>query len=174
MVIVLMGVSGSGKTTVATLLHRRLGWPFAEGDALHPDANVRKMAAGRPLSDADRAPWLRLVADWVNARIDAGDNGLITCSALKRAYRDVINRRGSGVMFVFLSGSRGELEARLAAREDHFMPAELLASQLADLEPPAPDEPAISVDTAAAPGTIADEIVARLGLADRAEPTSHG
>lgn len=167
MVIVLMGVSGSGKTTVASLLHGRLGWPFAEGDALHPKANIRKMEAGLPLSDEDRAPWLELVADWVEARIDAGENGLITCSALKRSYRDVINRRRDGVSFVFLEGSHGQIAARLAARQGHFMPAELLQSQLADLEPPAPDEPAITVDVGPTPGVIVEEIVARLALAEQ-------
>lgn len=159
-----MGVSGSGKTTVAAILHGRLGWPFEEGDALHPEANVQKMKAGHPLSDADRAPWLERVADWVDARIDSGENGLITCSALKRAYRDVINRRGHGLTFVYLKGSYEEIEARLAARHGHFMPAGLLKSQFADLEPSEPDEPAIAVDIGRPPGVVAAEIVDRLGL----------
>lgn len=164
MVIVLMGVSGSGKTTLAEILHARLGWPFEEGDALHPEANIRKMRAGHPLTDEDRAPWLERVADWVDARIDAGEDGLITCSALKRAYRDVINRRGQGVVFVFLSGSYEEIQARLAARQGHFMPPELLRSQLADLEPPQPGEPAITVDISPSPDAIAAEILDRLAL----------
>jgi gluconokinase/shikimate kinase len=165
MVIVLMGVSGSGKTTVASVLHQRLGWPFEEGDALHPEVNIRKMAAGHPLTDEDRAPWLARVADWVDARIEAGEDGLITCSALKRAYRDVINRRGRGVTFVFLRGSEEQIAERLAARHGHFMPADLLQSQLADLEPPRPDEPAITVDIGPAPDAIAQEIIDRLDLA---------
>ena len=91
-VLVLMGVSGSGKTTVAGILAGRLGWPFEEGDALHPQANIEKMRAGQALTDADRLQWLAMVAEWVDSRLDAGENGLITCSALKRSYRDVINR----------------------------------------------------------------------------------
>jgi gluconokinase len=166
MVIVFMGVSGSGKTTVAAILHGRLGWPFEEGDALHPEANIQKMKAGHPLSDDDRAPWLERVAGWVDARIDAGENGLITCSALKRAYRDVINRRRHGLTFVFLRGSYEQIEARLASRHGHFMPADLLQSQFADLEPPQPDEPAITVDIGPPPGEIAAEIVRRLALDD--------
>ena len=159
-----MGVSGSGKTTVAAILHGRLGWPFEEGDALHPEVNVEKMRAGHALSDEDRAPWLERIADWVDARVDAGENGLITCSALKRAYRDVINRRRHGVTFVFLRGSYEEIEARLRSRFGHFMPADLLESQFADLQPPEPDEPAITVDIGSPPGAIAEEIVERLGL----------
>ena len=159
-----MGVSGSGKTTVAAILHGRLGWPFEEGDALHPEANIEKMQAGHALSDEDRAPWLERIADWVDARVDAGENGLITCSALKRAYRDVINRRRHGVTFVFLRGSYEEIEARLRSRFGHFMPADLLESQFADLQPPEPDEPAITVDIGSPPGAIAEEIVERLGL----------
>jgi gluconokinase len=161
-----MGVEGSGKTTIATVLARRLGWPFEEGDALHPAANVDKMRAGHPLTDADRRPWLEAVTAWVEARLDAGENGVITCSALKRAYRDVIDRRGRGVVFVFLRGSRELIAARLAQRHGHFMPAALLDSQLADLEPPAAGEPAITVDIGGQPEAIADEIVARLGLGD--------
>src|ERR1700751_4200408 len=122
-VLVLMGVSGSGKTTIGELLAARLGWPYEEGDALHPPANVAKMHAGHPLDDADRAPWLAKVADWVDARLAAGEGGVITGSALKHAYRDLIARRGSGVEFVFLHGSPELIAARLAGRQGHFMPA---------------------------------------------------
>jgi gluconokinase len=163
-VLVLMGVSGCGKTTVAALLAGRLKWPFEEGDALHPPANVEKMHAGHPLTDAGRAPWLEKVADWVDARLNAGECGLITCSALKRSYRRAIDRRGAGVVFVYLHGSRETIAARLAARHGHFMPPELLASQFADLEEPTADEPAIRVDVGPAPGAIADRIAAMLGL----------
>lgn len=159
-----MGVSGSGKTTVAAILRRRLNWPSQEGDALHPAANLLKMRAGDALTDVDRAPWLEHVADWVEERIDAGENGLITCSALKRSYRDVINRRTYGATFVFLRGSHEQIEARLAGREGHFMPAGLLRSQFADLEPPGPDEPAIEVDIGPPPGAVAQEIIDRLRL----------
>jgi gluconokinase len=163
-VLVLMGVSGCGKTSVAARLADRLGWPFVEGDALHPPANVAKMAAGQPLTDADRAPWLATIADRVDAWLGAGESGLVTCSALKRAYRDVIARRGTGVVFVHLRGSRETIATRLAARQGHFMPSSLLDSQFATLEPPTPDEPAIAVDVGPEPAALADEIVARLGL----------
>ncbi|HSS93711.1 MAG TPA: gluconokinase, partial [Candidatus Dormibacteraeota bacterium] len=140
-VLVFMGVSGSGKTTVARILAGRLGWPFAEGDKLHPTSNIDKMRAGQSLNDADRERWLATVADWVDSRLEAGENGVITCSALKRSYRDVINRRGSGVLFVFLAASKETIAPRLAARRAHFMPSSLLDSQFAELEEPQPDEP---------------------------------
>lgn len=165
-VLVLMGVSGCGKTTVAAILAGRLGWPFEEGDALHPQSNIDKMKAGHPLTDEDRWPWLEKVAEWVEERLDAGENGIVTCSALKRSYRDVINRRGSGVVFVFLSGSTETIAARLAVRHGHFMPPSLLESQFADLEEPASDEPGIRVDIGPAPGVIAQDIVDDLGLSD--------
>jgi gluconokinase/shikimate kinase len=163
-VLVVMGVSGCGKTTVANILASRLGWPFEEGDALHPQSNIQKMKAGRPLNDADRQGWLAAVADWVERRFDAGENGLMTCSALKRSYRDVINRRGSGVVFVFLAGSKATIAPRLATRQGHFMPSSLLDSQFADLEDPGPDEPHIRVDIGPPPGVIARLILRELGL----------
>ena len=163
-VLVLMGVSGCGKTTVAQILAARLNWAFEEGDALHPQANVDKMAAGHPLDDADRAPWLAKVADWVDARVDAGECGVITCSALKRSYRALIDRRGQGVEFVYLHGSRELIAQRLGARHGHFMPSSLLASQFAALEEPGPDEPAIRVEIGAPPEAIAAGIVQALGL----------
>jgi gluconokinase/shikimate kinase len=170
-VLILMGVSGCGKSTVAAILASRLGWPFEEGDALHPQANIEKMAAGRPLTDADRLPWLAKVADWVDERIGAGENGLITCSALKRSYRDLINRRGSDLMFVFLAGSKETIAARLAARHGHFMRASLLDSQFADLEEPAADEPAIRVDIGPPAADIAERIIEDFGLAARGKRT---
>src|ERR1700692_661257 len=139
-VLVFMGVAGYVKTWVAEIMAGRLRWPFQEGDALHSPSNIEKMKAGQPLTDADRQRWLATVAEWVEDRLDAGENGLITCSALKRSYRDVINRRGSGVLFVFLAGSEAAIAGRLAARHGHFMPSGLLGSQFADLEEPAPDE----------------------------------
>jgi gluconokinase len=162
-----MGVSGCGKSTVAAILAGRLGWPFEEGDALHPEANIEKMAAGHPLTDADRWPWLAKVADWIDERVDAGENGLITCSALKRSYRDLINRRGSGLIFIFLSGSKETIAARLAARHGHYMRASLLDSQFADLEEPAADEPAIRVDIGPPAAEIAELIMEDFGLSDR-------
>ena len=163
-VLVLMGVSGCGKTTVGQLLAERLRWPCEEGDALHPPANVAKMAAGHPLDDADRAPWLAKVADWVDDRLDAGECGVITCSSLKRSYRALIDRRGAGVEFVYLHGSRELIASRLATRHGHFMPPTLLDSQFATLEEPAADEPAIRVEIGAAPEAIASDIVDALGL----------
>ena len=163
-VLVFIGVSGCGKTTVASLLAGRLGWPFQEGDALHPLSNIEKMRAGRPLTDADRQRWLATVAEWVERHLDAGENGLITCSALKRSYRDVINRRGSGVVFVYLAGSKATIAPRLAARQGHFMPSGLLDSQFADLEDPDPDEPYIRVDIGQPPDAIAKDISRELRL----------
>src|SRR5207245_3262804 len=116
-----MGGSGCGKTTVAAILASRLGWPLEEGDALHPQGNIEKMAAGHPLTDADRWPWLAKVADWIQDRLDAGENGLITCSALKRSYRDLINRGGSGLTFVFLAGSKEMIAARRDACHRPFL-----------------------------------------------------
>ncbi len=145
-ILVIMGVSGSGKTTLGEALAGRLGWPFKEGDDLHPPANVARMAAGVALTDADRAPWLAAVAHWIEDWRDAGTSGLITCSALKRAYRETLSQGRPEVLFVYLHGEPGLLAARVARRKGHFMPPALLASQLADLEPPAPDEPAIAVD----------------------------
>lgn len=158
-VVVLMGVSGSGKSRVGGLLATRLGWSFMEGDALHPPANVEKMRAGRPLDDADRQPWLAFVADWIDARLDAGEGGVVTCSALKRAYRRILDRQGGRVVFVFLDGGRDLIARRLAARQGHFMPASLLDSQLATLEPPADDEPAIRVEIGPSPETLVETIV---------------
>jgi len=163
-VLVLMGVSGCGKTTVAQILAERLQWPYEEGDALHPPANVAKMAAGHPLDDADRAPWLAKVADWVDARLDAGQCGVITCSALKRQYRTLIGRRGAGVEFVYLHGSRELIASRLGHRQGHFMPSSLLDSQFATLEEPRVDEPAIRVEIGEPPEDIATDIATALGL----------
>ncbi|HEX3804991.1 MAG TPA: gluconokinase [Solirubrobacteraceae bacterium] len=158
-VVIVMGVSGAGKSTVAANLSERLGWDLAEGDDLHPAANVAKMAAGLPLTDEDRKPWLAAVARWIDGELDGGRRGAITCSALKRSYRDQLRR--PGVLFVFLDVPRAELEQRLAHRAHHFMPASLLESQLAALEPPAPDEAAITV-VAEDPDYSVDAIVAAL------------
>ncbi len=143
-VLVVMGVSGSGKSTFAAQLAARLGWDLVEGDDLHPAANVAKMAAGVPLTDEDRAPWLAAIAGWIDAEAEASRSGVITCSALKRAYRDALRR--PEVRFVYLEVGRAELERRLAARRGHYMPASLLDSQLEALEPPGDDEDAITVD----------------------------
>lgn len=164
-VLVVMGISGSGKSTVAGLLADRLGWELEEGDDMHPPANVAKMHAGTPLTDDDRWPWLDRVADWIHGRIAAGQPGIITCSALRRAYRDRLRRDDPGhVVFVHLSGSRETVGNRLTARTDHFMPASLLDSQIATLEPPGPDENALTVDVGRRAAEQVDEIITRLGL----------
>ncbi|WP_121254232.1 gluconokinase [Nocardioides ferulae] len=161
-VLVVMGVSGCGKSTVGEGLSERLGWPFLEGDSLHPPENVAKMESGQPLTDDDRWPWLERIADWIEERHDAGEDGVVTCSALKRSYRKVLDRRGDGVVFVFLHGERETLEARMRARTGHFMPASMLASQLETLEPPGADEPAIPVAIEQSPEEIVQQVVTAL------------
>ncbi|HEY5221964.1 MAG TPA: gluconokinase [Microbacteriaceae bacterium] len=163
-VLVLMGVSGCGKTSVGTLLADRLGWAFEEGDSLHPAANIAKMASGHPLNDEDRWPWLEKVAEWCEQLLADGTNGVITCSALKRSYRDLINRGSKGIEFVYLRGEMKLIAERLAARHGHFMPPRLLASQFADLEEPGDDEPSIRVHIGPGPEEIANTIIARLQL----------
>lgn len=161
-VLVIMGVSGCGKSTIAALLAGRLSWPFAEGDDMHPPENVAKMHAGHPLTDTDRRPWLERIAAWIDEQIAAGRSALVTCSALKRSYRDLLRREQ--VMFVYLHGDFEVISRRLAARQGHFMPAALLESQFADLEPPTADEQAIRVDIGGSPVELADEITTTLGL----------
>lgn len=139
--LVVAGVSGSGKSTVARAVAERTGWAFAEGDDLHPEANRRKMAAGIPLDDADRLPWLRRIADWIGERERAGRSGVVSCSALRRRYRDLLRDGHSSVRFALLLADPDVLDARLRARSGHFMPASLLGSQLATLDPLEADEP---------------------------------
>ena len=155
--VVVMGVSGSGKTTVGAALADALGLPFVDGDALHPAANVAKMAAGIPLDDADRAPWL----DAVGAVLAAGPV-VVACSALKRAYRDRLRAAAPGLELVFLDGSRELLASRMTARPGHFMPASLLDSQLATLERPDPDEHSVTVDIAAPVAEIVASLMKRI------------
>ena len=145
MIIVLMGVSGCGKTTIGTNLARYLNWEYQEGDALHPQTNIRKMSEGIPLNDDDRKPWIAKIADWIETRCIAGRDGVISCSALKEAYRQTIRGNQSDVQFVYLRGSRELLSDRLAYRKDHFMSPNLLESQLELLEEPSVDEQAMVV-----------------------------
>ncbi|MEC5178979.1 gluconokinase [Arthrobacter sp. CG_A4] len=161
-VLVIMGVSGSGKSTVAGLLAGRLGWDFVEGDDLHPASNVTKMHEGRALTDEDRWPWLEIIAGWIQRHTGSGVPGVVTCSALKKRYRDVL--RGEGVVFVFLDGSRDRISDRLASRHSHFMPPALLESQFDALEAPTEDENAITVRVGATPAEEAQEIIDRLQL----------
>ena len=165
--VVVMGVSGSGKTTVAELISRRLGWPFMEGDRLHPEANVEKMRQGIPLNDADRAPWLDRIGEELKSWAAEGRSGVLTCSALKRAYRDRIRSARPDVRFVYVRGSEALIRERVEARHHEYMPASLLRSQFEALEEPAPVEKAVTVDAALSPDEEAAAAIAGLGLADR-------
>ena len=171
-VLVVMGVSGSGKSTVAAILAGQLGWDLEEGDDLHPPANVAKMASGQPLTDDDRWPWLDTVSEWITDHTTAGIPGIITCSALKRIYRD--RMRGPNVVFVHLAGSKDQIGQRLAARTDHFMPTTLLDSQMTTLEPPGPDENTLTVNVGRKPAEVAAEIIQRLELTPQPGSSSLG
>jgi carbohydrate kinase (thermoresistant glucokinase family) len=169
-VLVVMGVSGSGKTTVGRLLAERLGWRYQEGDALHPPENVAKMSAGTALTDADRIPWLRRIADCIDVWRSNDEAGVITCSALKRAYRDIVVGDRPDVGLVHLRGSRDLIGRRMAARKGHFMPTALLDNQFATLQEPSPEERAIVVDVGGTPDEIVDEILRRLPPKLKLEP----
>ena len=156
-VLVLMGVSGSGKSTLALELQRLLGWPFQEGDDLHPPANVEKMRAGQPLDDADRAPWLHAIAGWIDERLARHEPGIITCSNLKRAYRRITIGDRHGVTLVYLKGQKREIHERMLKRVHRYMPPSLLDSQFETLEEPGSDEHAITVPVhGSIPETVTD------------------
>ena len=162
MIVIVAGVSGSGKSTVGALLAGLLHWRFADADSFHPEANIAKMRAGIPLTDEDRGPWLHAVTDWMDARIVADESAVIACSALKRAYRDeMLSGRPAAVM-IFLQVSRDVLARRLAARHGHFFPEKLLDSQLETLELPAPDEHVLTVVVDGDAGQTAAKIIALL------------
>ncbi len=161
-ILIITGVSGSGKTTIATTLAEQLGWPFKEGDELHLPSNITKMHSGHPLDDRDRWPWLEKVADWIDGWRQAGTAGVITCSALKRSYRDFLASGRPEVRVVYLHGEKAVIAARLAEREGHFMPRSLLDSQFAVLEEPDPDEESIRLETDRLVGDIVAEIVREL------------
>jgi gluconokinase len=156
---VVMGVSGSGKSTVGAALAQRLGVPFADADDLHPPENLAKMTAGQPLEDSDRFPWLEAVGGWL---ADHPEGGVMSCSALKRRYRDQLRRHTAGVRFLMLDGSHDVIERRQARRPGHFMPTTLLASQLATLEPLEPDENGIVMDVDQGVDDIVEEYLARM------------
>ena len=162
-ILVVMGISGTGKSTIAQELVARLGWPFEEGDALHPEANVAKMHAGIPLTDADRQPWLEAVAAWIDGQRAKKQPGIITCSALKRSYRRIIIGNRPEVRLVYLRGGRDVVAEHLAGRHGHFMPADLLQSQIDTLEEPTPDEDPLTVDVGQSADRVADEIIRLLG-----------
>jgi carbohydrate kinase (thermoresistant glucokinase family) len=161
-IIVVMGVSGSGKSTVAALLAAALGCQFQEGDDLHPRENVEKMRGGTALTDADRMPWLRKIAEEIDGWRARGECGVLTCSALKRSYRNIIIGDRRDVMLVYLKGSRDVIHRRMAARHEHYMPVALLDSQFATLEEPTPDERPITLDVGGKPAEIAHEIVSQI------------
>lgn len=163
--LVVMGVSGAGKSTIARLLARRLGWSMAEADEFHPPANIEKMTAGTPLTDTDREPWLTAIRDWIGEHGARDSDTVVTCSALKRAYRDVLRQAtGTRVRFVFLQGTTDTVSSRLADRSGHFMPSSLLASQFDDLEPLGPDEDGVTVDVGQTPEVVVAHVLEELGL----------
>ena|SRR6185437_617749 len=161
-VIVMMGVSGSGKTTIAKGIAEREGWKLVEGDAFHPPANIAKMKAGTPLNDADRLPWLHAIAAEIDRLRAQGESAVVACSALKRVYRDILIGARSDVVLVYLQGSRALIAERLAARKGHFMPSSLLDSQFAALEEPGPDERPVTVSIDADPDTVVQNVFDRL------------
>ena len=162
--LVFMGVSGSGKSTAARAVQQELGWEYAEGDDFHPPVNVAKMREGTPLTDDDRWGWLESLAEWTAERDAKGEPTIIACSALRRAYRDVLRRGGEGTFFVHSTGDKHMILERMNARE-HFMPPSLLESQLDILEPLEPDEQGMDVDPALAVDLIVAQVLDRIGLA---------
>ncbi len=161
--VVVMGVSGSGKSTVAAGLVDRLGWAFAEGDEFHPQANVDKMRSGRPLDDDDRWPWLRRLAAWIGEHEEAGRSAVVTCSALRRSYRDLLREGHPSVWFAHVTADPELIRRRMERRAGHYMPAALLHSQVTTLEPLQPDEPGVRISGAGPPEVVVDEVLAALG-----------
>lgn len=164
--LVVMGVSGSGKTTVARAVAGSLGWRFAEGDLLHPPENVAKMRRGIALTDVDRWPWLNRIEDWIDLQEGQGASAVVTCSALRRSYRDQLATGRSWLRFCLVDVAEEVLVRRLAGRKDHFMPPSLLASQLATLEPVQPDEPAFVVDGELPVRQVVDQVLRGLHAQD--------
>lgn len=164
LVIVLMGVAGCGKSTTGAALSEVLDWPFRDADSFHPPANIDKMTRGLPLDDTDRAPWLAAIAQWIDERLATGKPGIVSCSGLKRAYRARIIGTRDGVRLVYLKGEPALIAQRLEARKHHFMPASLLASQLAVLEEPQADERPMIVSVAQAPHQVVEAILRQLQL----------
>lgn len=158
-VIVLMGVSGSGKSTIGRRLSRTLGWPFRDADSFHPAANIEKMSKGLPLDDRDRGPWLEAIAAWIDAHRAGATHAIVSCSALKRHYREVVIGRRSDVRLVYLQGSFSLIADRLSRRKDHFMPPALLASQFETLEVPSPEEGALTIPVRLTPKRVVERII---------------
>jgi gluconokinase len=164
MIVVVAGISGSGKTTVGALLAARLGWPFADGDSFHSASNVAKMRSGHPLTDEDRRPWLDAIAAWMDERIAAGQSAVVACSALKRAYRAVLLDGRPAARMVFLQVSHDQDAGRLKSRHGHFFPPELLDSQFAALEMPQDSERIVVLAVRGSAADVAADIMERLGL----------
>jgi gluconokinase len=162
--LVIMGVSGSGKTTIANALSERLGWAYAEADEFHSAENVSKMSQGIPLTDEDRAPWLGAIAQWISNKSANGESTIVTCSALKRRYRDVLAAADGDVRFIHLLGHVELIRSRMKTRAGHFMPESLLPSQVSTLEPLQDGERGLTVDNVGTPAEVTDRIIARLGL----------
>ena len=166
-VVVVMGVSGAGKSTIGGLLAQRLGWAFLDGDTLHADASRLKLAAGEALDDADRAPWLAAIGAWIDARQAQGEPAVVACSALKRAYRDGLRAGRDRIVFLHLVAPASLIAARLRERVGHWLPGSILDSQLASCEPLAADEPGVVVPAAACPEATVDAAIATRGTALR-------
>jgi gluconokinase len=161
-IAVVMGVSGSGKTTIAAGVAREMGWVLLEGDTFHPPENIAKMKAGIPLTDADRQPWLEAIAAREDALLRAGQSAAVACSALKRSYRAILIGDRPDAVLIYLRGSKALIEARMKARKDHFMPPALLDSQFATLEEPGQDEHAIIVDIGGPPEAVIQDAIRQL------------
>jgi gluconokinase len=162
-VVIVMGVSGSGKSTVAKGLSTVLGWEFAEGDAFHPEANVTKMRSGTPLTDEDRWPWLEAIGDWISAKEAKGESAVVTCSALRRVYRDLLREGRPHVRFLHVTAESGVIQDRMEHRPGHYMPPSLLPSQLALLEPLGDDEPGVAITNEGSAAQVLDRALAALG-----------
>ena len=162
--LIVMGVSGAGKSTIGEKLAERLGWSYEDGDKFHPASNVAKMSAGQPLTDEDRWPWLQAIADEIERVCEAAEHVVIASSALKRAYRDVLVHGRPDVRIIYLDGPQELIASRLALRKNHFMPPGLLESQFRTLEPPDASENPVTVSIDGSVETIVDEIVRQLGL----------
>jgi gluconokinase len=162
--VIVMGVSGSGKSTIGEALAKRLSWRYEDGDKFHPAGNVAKMAAGQPLTDEDRWPWLRAIADQIDRLSAAGVRSVIACSALRRVYRDILVHGRQDVRLVYLNGTQALIADRLSRRKGHFMPQGLLTSQFTTLEPPTADEHPVTVSIAAPVKTIVDDVLRQLDL----------
>lgn len=174
-IVVVMGVSGSGKSTVARALAEQEGWSMLEGDSFHPPANIAKMKAGAPLTDEDRWPWLRAIAAKADELRAAGQSAVVACSALKRAYRDILIGDRPQTVLLYLRGSRELIGERMRARKNHFMPPTLLISQFATLEEPEPDEHPIVVDVEGSSEAVTAQALRRLnawldGVSRKSEP----